>query len=213
MKIAAINASPRTNWNTAQLVQEAAKGAEASGAEVTYFDLYRQDKFTGCLSCFGCKRGAEQGWCVIRDGIYPILQAIREADAVIIGTPNYLGQPSAGYHALYERLVYQNVTYQKENNAYHEANKPTLLIITSNSPEESYEPGGFNEDFAKKLKMGLTRGVGPTEVFISGNTQQVKDYSQYNWTRFDPEAKIARHDAVFPEHLKKAYELGQGLCE
>ena len=33
-KIIAINASPRTGWNTASLVREVAKGAEAEGAEV-----------------------------------------------------------------------------------------------------------------------------------------------------------------------------------
>ena len=32
-KIIAINASPRTNWNTALMVREAAKGAEAAGAD------------------------------------------------------------------------------------------------------------------------------------------------------------------------------------
>ena len=46
-------------------------------------------------------------------GLYPILHTIREADGVIIGTPNYLSQPSAGFRTLYERPVFQNITYQK----------------------------------------------------------------------------------------------------
>ena len=37
-KIIAINASPRTTWNTATLVREAAKGAESEGAEVKVFE-------------------------------------------------------------------------------------------------------------------------------------------------------------------------------
>lgn len=213
MKVAAINASPRTNWNTAQLVKEAARGAEDAGAEVTYFDLYRQDKFTGCLSCFGCKRGEEQGWCVVKDGIYPILQAIREADAVIIGTPVYLGQASAGYHALMERQVYQNTTYRDEQRAYHSSDKKTLLVVTSNAPDRSYEPGGRNAELVEALKEKLERGIGPAEVITSGDTLQVDDYSKYNWTRFDPEAKKIRHDTVFPEHLEKAFRMGKKLCE
>lgn len=32
MKTIIINASPRKNWNTAQLVKEAQKGAESAGA-------------------------------------------------------------------------------------------------------------------------------------------------------------------------------------
>ena len=34
MKIVVLNASPRKNWNTAQLLKETARGAESAGAEV-----------------------------------------------------------------------------------------------------------------------------------------------------------------------------------
>ena len=44
-KIVAVNASPRKGWNTDTLVTEAAKGAEAAGAEIIKFDLYRLGKF------------------------------------------------------------------------------------------------------------------------------------------------------------------------
>lgn len=40
-KIVAINGSPRAAWNTGTLVCEAARGAEAEGAEVKVFDLYK----------------------------------------------------------------------------------------------------------------------------------------------------------------------------
>ena len=40
-KIVAINCSPRSAWNTATLVREAAKGAENQGAEVELLDLYK----------------------------------------------------------------------------------------------------------------------------------------------------------------------------
>ena len=39
-KIVAINASPRANWNTAQLVKEAVKGAESVGVEVEYIGWF-----------------------------------------------------------------------------------------------------------------------------------------------------------------------------
>lgn len=39
MKTIILNASPRKNWNTAQLLKSAAKGAESAGAEVEYIDL------------------------------------------------------------------------------------------------------------------------------------------------------------------------------
>ncbi len=210
MKITAINTSPRKNWNTAQLIKEAVKGAESKGAEIVYFDLYQQEKFTGCISCFGCKRKPNEGKCVYKDGILPILQSIRESDAVIIGTPNYLGQPSAGFRALYERIVFQNLTYRVDDRFYEEYKKPTLFIMTSNVPEEGYQQGPYAE-MIKTYQAGLAANIGPTEVFICGNTLQVKDYSIYNWNMFDSKIKEERHRTVFPQELRNAYELGANL--
>ena len=98
-KIVAVNASPRKGWNTDTLVTEASKGAESAGAEVIRFDLYRLEKYTGCISCFGCKREKNKGRCICRDGLTPVLDAIREADGLIIGSPNYLSELTASFRA------------------------------------------------------------------------------------------------------------------
>ena len=79
-KIVIVNAGPRKGWNTDTLLSEAAKGAEEAGATVEWFDMYRLDKFTGCISCFGCKKRVNKGQCVCRDGLKPVLDAIRESD-------------------------------------------------------------------------------------------------------------------------------------
>ena len=39
-KILLLNASPRKNWNTAQILKSAMRGAQTAGAEVEYIDLY-----------------------------------------------------------------------------------------------------------------------------------------------------------------------------
>ena len=36
MKTVIINGSPRKNWNTARILKEARRGAEAAGHEITY---------------------------------------------------------------------------------------------------------------------------------------------------------------------------------
>ena len=48
-KIVAVNCSPRTAWNTATLVREAAKGAEEHGAKIEVIDLYKLEKFTAAF--------------------------------------------------------------------------------------------------------------------------------------------------------------------
>lgn len=59
--IIAVNASPRKGWNTDTLITEASKGVESAGAPVKRFDLFRLERFTGCISCFGCKRERNKG--------------------------------------------------------------------------------------------------------------------------------------------------------
>lgn len=162
---------------------------------------------------FGCKLAPNEGKCICKDGLAPILQSIRESDAVIIGTPNYLGQPSAGFRSLYERLMFQNLTYQVEKRFYNDAVTPTLFIMTSNVSEEGYQEGSAYDAIIKSYQQSLSASIGPTEILICGNTLQVKDYSRFNWTMFDPAKKQERHDTVFPEEMKKAYALGAGLLK
>jgi len=206
-KIIAINCSPRTAWNTATLVREAAKGPEGEGVEVTIIDLYKLEKFTGCISCFGCKLPDNLGKCICKDGLYAVLEDIRNADGLIIGTPNYLGDVSAGFRALYERLIFQSLSYKTEPRSYNQRQIPVLMIMTSNAKEEFYPQIGYDE-MLKRYQNTLSTFVGPTKIMISSDTLQVKDYSQYNWTMFNPESKKERHETVFPEDKKKALSLG-----
>ena len=211
-KIIAINASPRTTWNTASLVREAAKGAESEGAEVKVFDLYKLEKFTGCISCFGCKLPEHLGACVCRDGLTEVLDEIRHADGLIIGTPNYLGDVSAAFRSLYERLIFQSLSYKTEPRSYNRHLIPVLFIMTSNCAEEFYDKIGYDK-MLENYKNTLGGMVGPTKVMVSGNTLQVKDYGKYDWTMFDPEAKKARHEEVFPKELEKAFSLGAEMVK
>ena len=207
-KIVAVNAGPRMGWNTETMIRRASEGAEAAGAAVERFDLYRLERFTGCTSCFGCKRERFQGHCICRDDLTPVLDAIREADGLIIGSPNYLGELSASFRALYERLIFQNLTYNLERPCCNQRPIPVLLIMTSNAPEGSYD--GLLQNY----RTTLSRFVGPTEVLVSGNTLQLKDYGKtdWPWTMFDPAAKQLRHETVFPRECQKAYDMGQALA-
>ena len=206
-KIVAINASPRGGWNTAQLVEQAALGAKIENAQVKYYDLYKQEKFTGCVSCFGCMLEPNQGRCVCKDGLTEILEEISTADGLIIGTPNYLGEVSAGFRALFERLIFQHLTYKHEVGGYAEQNIPVLFIMTSNIAEDLYDANGYTNMLAG-YKKRLERFIGPVKFLICGQTKQVKDYSKYGWTYFDPQAVEERHKTVFPMEKAKAYALG-----
>lgn len=207
-KIIAVNAGPRMGWNTETLITQASKGAEEAGAQVQRFDLFRLEKYTGCISCFGCKKERFKGHCICRDGLTPVLDAIREADGLIIGSPNYLGEMTASFRALYERLIFQNLTYNVETPCCNDRMIPVLLIMTSNAPDTYYT------QLLENYRQTLSRFVGPARVLVSGNTLQLKDYGKtdWEWTLFDPEDKRIRHETVFPQECKKAFEMGKELA-
>ena len=58
---------------------------------------------------------------------------ITEADGLIICSPNYLGEMTASFRALYERLVFQSLTYNRETPCCNQNPIPVLLIMTSNA--------------------------------------------------------------------------------
>ena len=82
-----------------------------------------------------------------------------------------------------------------------------LLLMTSNAPDGSYTPLIHN------YQQTLNRFVGPTEVFVSGDTLQLKDYSKldWEWSMFNPEAKKRRHEDVFPKECQKVFDRGVAL--
>ena len=207
-RILAVSAGPRKGWNTDTLIVEAARGAESAGAEVQKFDLFRLEKYTGCISCFGCKKEKNMGHCICRDGLTPVLDAIREADGLIIGSPNYLSEMTASFRALYERLIFQNLTYNVETPCCNQHPIPVLLIMTSNAPDNMYM------GLVRNYQQVLSRFVGPTEIFVSGDTLQLKDYSKtdWPWTLFNPEAKQQRHETVFPLHCRQVFDMGAALA-
>ena len=206
-KIVAINGSPRSGWNTDMLITEAANGSESAGYAVEKYDLYNLGNFTGCISCFGCKRKAHEGECVVKDDLKPVLDSIREADGLIMGAPNYFGDLCAEFKLFYERLLFPYLTYNKEKPCCNEHRIPVLLIMTSNAPSDMYM------NVLENYRNALETFIEPTTVFVSGETMQVKDYSKFNWTFFDGAQRVERREKVFPQEMKEAYRLGASLLD
>ena len=68
-------------------------------------------------------------------------------------------------------------------------------------------------DLLQNYQQALSGFVGPTELLVSGDTLQLEDYSKtdWEWSMFDPEAKKLRHETVFPQECRKAYDMGAVL--
>ena len=208
MKTVIINASPRKNMNTAQLLKEAKKGAESVGAETEYIDLYDLS-YTGCRSCLACKRkGAERNKCYWQDDLSPLIDRILKADNLIIGSPIYFGQPTAQLRALMERLLCCVMSYDSEGEgSYYEGKLNLGFIYTMNATKDYYE-GGMRQSLQAQDMVIKWLLHGDVRYYASLDTLQVRDYSKYSMGAFDPEEKKKQHEEQFPIDLQEAFRMG-----
>lgn len=91
MKILGINGSPRKDGNTACAVKHY---LEQFGDSIETEYLHLEDyAITPCKSCFGCRKKKNER-CVYKDDTQAVYQKIKEADALVLGSPVYLGSIS-----------------------------------------------------------------------------------------------------------------------
>ena len=208
MKVIAINGSPRKKWNTATMLEKALEGAASEGAETELIHLYDLD-FKGCISCFACKLkdGKSYGKCAMKDELTHVLDKLKDADAVILGSPIYLGNSTGEMRSFMERFIYPYLVYSAHPISLFPGNIPVGYIYTLGATEEYLDAFGFRK--VMELNEGVsTRIFGYSESLYSTDTYQFDDYSKYVADRFDPEEKAKRRAEVFPRDCEKAFEMG-----
>ncbi|MBR3386952.1 MAG: flavodoxin family protein [Bacteroidales bacterium] len=106
MKVLLINGSPRQKGNTSVALAEIAKTLEKDGidSEIVWIG---NKPIRGCIACGQCKR--KPGACVFNDDVCnEISGKFAEADALVIGSPVYYGQPNGALLAIIQRSFYSN---------------------------------------------------------------------------------------------------------
>ena len=101
MKVIGFIASPRKEGNTAWIVNKILEGAKEEGAETQSFNFSDLD-IKPCRGCNGCKQ-SDRG-CIINDDMQKLYDAIEHADALVLGSPIYMGQMSAQAKIFTDRL-------------------------------------------------------------------------------------------------------------
>ena len=91
MKAIAFNGSPRKNKNTATLLNRALEGVSSKGFQTELIHLYDYN-FSGCRSCFECKRigGESYGKCKFQDEASDLIKKAYEADTIIFLVRQYI---------------------------------------------------------------------------------------------------------------------------
>ena len=213
MKIMAVNGSPRGKWNTATLLNKALEGAASQGAETKFIHL-NDLNFKGCQSCFSCKKrgGKSYGKCAWKDELTPILESIRETDAIILGSPIYMGTVSGVMKLFMERLCFSSLAYTKPISSLFPKKIRSGFIYTMNNTIESAIKQGVDKYILRNEEVFKIL-FGHSESLSAMDTLQFDDYSRVVADRFDSEAKIRRRKEVFPEDCRKAFEMGVNFVQ
>ena len=100
MKMVCLLGSPRPRGNSALIADRFCRAAEAVGAEVQTFSLNKL-KYRGCQACMTCKTKLDR--CVLKDDLTQVLDAIRDAQVLVMASPIYYGEVSSQLKAFIDR--------------------------------------------------------------------------------------------------------------
>ncbi len=206
-KVIAFMGSPRKNGNTSKLVEEALRGSEEAGAEIK---LIRVGDLTmkGCLGCYSCKmKNPPENRCVQKDDMSALYQDIEEADGVIFASPVYFGTMTGQLKLVIDRLFpYIGVGYKSPL----PKGKKCGLVFTQNQKD----PSLFRNHFDMTAMLLNVIGFSRPEILLS--LDNINYFGPVEKLAVqDPEKTTSRkkvqYETVFPEDMKKAYEMGKGL--
>lgn len=104
MKVIAINGSPKTEGNTYHAIKLVADELAKEGIETEIIQVGNK-VFRGCMACGGCGKNKNEK-CVFDDGINEIIQKIKEADGLIIGSPVHYASVGGTMKSFLDRAFY-----------------------------------------------------------------------------------------------------------
>lgn len=102
MKVIAFNGSARKDGNTSILLNLVLDELKAEGIETELYTLAGK-QIQGCIACYTCFEKKNKRCAVEKDIVNECIRKMDEADGIILGSPTYFADVSAGMKALIER--------------------------------------------------------------------------------------------------------------
>jgi multimeric flavodoxin WrbA len=102
MKVIAFNGSARKEGNTSILLNLVLDELKADSIETELYSLAGKP-IQGCIACYKCFEKKNKRCNVEKDIVNECLEKMLEADGILLGSPTYFADVSAGMKALIER--------------------------------------------------------------------------------------------------------------
>jgi multimeric flavodoxin WrbA len=180
MKIIGLIASSRKEGNTSWVVNKILEGAKGQDAEVQSWCFSDLD-IKPCRGCSSCKKSGKG--CVINDDMQNIYTAFVNADAIVLGSPVYMGQMSAQAKIFTDRLYActspRFSPYYKEN----ARKKKMVLVFTQGNPDVTLFQSYF--DYTKKMFQMLEFDVKSVQVIAGMRNGQAHERNDLQTTMND----------------------------
>lgn len=167
MSVIGIVGSPRSGGNSETVLDAVLAGAKANGKEVKKYNLNRMN-VKGCQACMGCKKN---GVCVQKDDLAKVLEDIKGAEAVVLSTPVYFGQPT-GQFRLFEDRCYSYL--DMELKPFLQPGKKLVTVVTCAGEDDAEATcdvleGTYSGAFGMKPVAKFVMAGGGMPNIASGN--------------------------------------------
>jgi multimeric flavodoxin WrbA len=205
-----INGSPRKTGNTARLIEGALQGARDAGSNTELINLYDLD-YKGCRSCLSCKRkeSSYYGRCALKDDLAKVLEQIREADVLILGSPIYYGAVTGEMRSFLERLLFPYMDYAGPDSSLFQGNLKAGFIYTMGMPKDRFDK--YFRPFFEFSNNMISRDFGNLDILYSFNTVLTVDHGDIKVETQPEHGRDGKNAGLLADRIK-AYEFGKKLA-
>jgi multimeric flavodoxin WrbA len=157
MAVLGVSGSPKAGGNTDRIIKAV---LEKSGKESTFINLSTL-RFDPCRGC--CHLCAKTNMCGVKDEVHPYLKLVLESEALVLGTPYYLGEPT-GF--MFNFLTRFKCFYHVEILL---VNKPAILVSVG----------------CQEKELQIKKGIGRFESMVT-HGDQIKSHGHIYFNSLAP---------------------------
>ena len=179
MKIVAIHGSPRKG-NSSAITDHLLLSAEEVSAKTNSYYLNKLT-FRGCQACYACKTTSDR--CVLDDDLAPVLDAIQEADVIVLASPVYFGDITGQLKSFFDRTFsFFTPDYRTAANPSRlPSGKKLVFIQTQGNADPDYFGDIYPryDRFFKRFGFTETRLIRGVGLAATGDISKLQEYLRH----------------------------------